>query len=77
MDDDQLLAHLHSQLTGLTKKLAILERDMEEKYGGSENAHMDKISRGNYLVLQGAIMRERAYVEWLKWSIGIVKTNID
>lgn len=77
MDDNQLLSHLRFQLTGRTEKLGILERDMAEKFGGSENAYTDKISRGDYLVLQGAIMRERAYVDWLKWSIRIVEANID
>lgn len=73
LDDKRLLAHFHSQLENRGGKLEILKLTMTEKYGDLDYACMHKAERGDYLVLQGAIMRELAYLEWLEWCINTVR----
>lgn len=77
MDDSQLASHFRSQLAGRAKRLEMLERIMDENYGAAEYSSMDKISRGDYLVLQSAILRERAYVNWLNWGLSIIGKDAD
>lgn len=74
IDKDTVLEHLRDQLQKRSRKLNYLERSMEanrresESYGNVYNAEL-----GDYLVLCGAISREKSYVEWLNYCIDYLK----
>lgn len=69
LDDSELFTHFQSQLVRRERKLDELERCMVEKLNAYKDECEDKTRRGDCFVLQGAVMRERAYIEWLQWCI--------
>lgn len=68
----EFLLQFQSQLKKREAKLAMLKQHMERLYGHTTPVALPGILRGNYLVLQGAILREKAYVEWLKQGIDLI-----
>jgi len=70
MPEADALMLLESQLTQRKEKLAYLERQ-EQEITDAPEYHSEEF--GDYLVLKGAVLRERAYVEWLTLSISLVK----
>ena len=70
LEKDTVLAHLRDQMQKRSRKLKQLERGLAEKQQESESygkAYNREI--GDYLVLYGAIAREKGYIEWISYCI--------
>lgn len=66
MDNEILLKQFQSALVKHLKRLKYLEGSMEEL---SKKKNVSKVSSpefGDYIVLNGAIMREKTYIDWIK-----------
>ena len=66
MDNDTLLRQFESALNKHSERLEYLENCMEQLL---EKKNVSKVSSpkfGDYIVLTGAIMREKTYIDWLK-----------
>lgn len=64
MTHDQLHALLEREMGRHNTRLSWLAAKLDEKYG--QQAPMENLPElGDYMLLQGAIFRERAYVDWL------------
>jgi DNA-binding PadR family transcriptional regulator len=72
ISDDELLRHLESQLVKRRQKLDGLNTMLEDNFSELKSTGLTKARRGDYLVLRKAILRENAYIEWLKNSIAFV-----
>jgi DNA-binding PadR family transcriptional regulator len=68
IEKDTVLAHLRDQIQKRSRKLKRLERSLAENQRKSESygkAYNREI--GDYLVLYGAIVRERGYIDWIQY----------
>jgi DNA-binding PadR family transcriptional regulator len=63
---ERLIELLNSQLKQRQDKLAMLEAKMDEQ---DRDPEFGSKEFGDFLVLESAILREQAYVEWLERSI--------
>lgn len=72
IDRERVIELLKSQLEQRKKKLNTLKRKMGDY---SETPEFASGNLGDYIVLEGAILREEAYIEWLKRSIRNCKTK--
>ncbi|SHI91126.1 PadR family transcriptional regulator [Propionispora hippei] len=66
------IEQFQSQLIKRREKLYILKNHKEKLYGSINPASLTDRQRSDYLVLQGAILREEAYVTWLRESIALL-----
>ncbi|SEP42454.1 PadR family transcriptional regulator [Propionispora vibrioides] len=66
------LEQFQSQLIKRQKKLDMLKNHREKLYGNTNPATLNDRQCSDYLVLQGAILREEAYVTWLRESIALL-----
>ena len=66
MDTDTLSRQFQSTLTKYSERLKYLENCMEELLKKKDISKVSSPEFGDYIVLKGAIMREKTYVEWLK-----------
>jgi DNA-binding PadR family transcriptional regulator len=66
IEQEHLVELLESQLEQRREKLATLKKKID---GYSEVPQFGSQEFGDYLVLESAILREAAYVEWLERSI--------
>ena len=64
---------LQHQLKRRREKKDILANRLESNYGQLDTKLLTGRSRGDYLVLLGAVMRENNYIQWLEDSISQVK----
>ena len=69
MDDKQLKKMLLKHLDRHEEKLKILEKGVEKLFGGADLSSLDKIQRGDYMVVHQGVYRERAYIDWLKMCL--------
>jgi len=74
LPEQEYLTLLQKQMEKRSYKLNILASRLEKNYGGVDPATLEGMARGDYLVLMGAVMRERAYLEWLQKSYDLVST---
>jgi len=65
MDHDILLKQFESALDKHSEKLEYLENCMEELLKTKNISKVSSPSFGDYIVLNGAIMREKNYIDWL------------
>ncbi len=69
-DKDTVFAHFRDQLQKRSRKLKKLEQGLKEKqqasktYGKTYNREI-----GDYLVVYGAIAREKGYIDWINYCI--------
>lgn len=66
MTKEQLLKHFKSQLRKRMKKLAFLKAMMERK---KDISNVVSAEFGDFACLYGGLLRENAYVEWLRYCI--------
>ncbi len=66
MDKDILLKQFKSQLNKHMERLSYLKDGMDELSKKKEIAKVSSPGFGDYIVLNGAIMREKNYIEWLE-----------
>ncbi|HEY8892552.1 MAG TPA: PadR family transcriptional regulator [Clostridium sp.] len=66
MDNDTLLRQFQSGLNKHSYKLQYLEKCMEELLKKKAVLKVSSPNFGDYIVLNGAIMREKAYINWLE-----------
>lgn len=66
MDIDTLLRQFNSALNKHSSRLEYLENSMEELLKKKDISKVSSTNFGDYLVLNGAIMREKNYIDWLK-----------
>lgn len=70
IEKDTVLAYLQDQLHKRKRKLKRMERGLAEKqqesesYGKTYNREI-----GDYLVLYGAIAREKGYIDWIGYCV--------
>lgn len=64
---------LQHQLKRRREKKDMLANRLESNYGQLDTKLLTGRSRGDYLVLLGAVMRENNYIQWLEDSISQVK----
>ena len=72
LPEKDYLRLLKHQMEKRKEKLGFLEDIMKRNYADVNPATLTGGSRGDYLVLLGAIMREQTYVEWLQTSYNLV-----
>lgn len=65
MDNNTLLKQFESALNKHSERLEFLENSMEELLKTKDVSKISSPSFGDYIVLNGAIMRERNYIDWL------------
>lgn len=65
MDDDTLLKQFQSALSKHSERLEYLENSMEELLKTKDISKVSSPHFGDYIVLNGAIMREKSYIDWL------------
>ena len=66
MDNDTLLKQFQSGLSKHSERLEYLENSMEELLKTKDISKVSSPSFGDYIVLNGAIMREKTYIEWIE-----------
>ncbi len=66
MDIDTLSTQFQSALTKHSERLEYLENSMEELLKKKDISKVSFPGFGDYIVLNGAIMREKSYIDWLK-----------
>ncbi|WPC41602.1 PadR family transcriptional regulator [Clostridium sp. JS66] len=66
MDIDTLLKQFKSELNKHNERLNYLENSMEELLKKKDVSEVSSSDFGDYIVLNGAIMRERNYIDWLE-----------
>ena len=66
MPEENYLELIRKQEDKHRERLGYLTEDKNRKYEEIDPAGLTGEARGDYLVLTGAIMRERAYLEWLE-----------
>ncbi|MBD7911296.1 MULTISPECIES: PadR family transcriptional regulator [Clostridium] len=72
MDNETVLKQFFSQLDKRTEKLQNLEEYINKL------SDIDDISSpkfGDYIVLKGAILREKSYIEWLEYCINKIENS--
>jgi len=65
MDMDTLLKQFESALNKHLERLEYLENSMEKLSKEKDISKVSSPSFGDYVVLNGAIMREKSYIDWL------------
>lgn len=75
MNIDTLLRQFKSQLNKHMERLNYLENCMKEILDKKDISIVPSSNFGDYIVLNGAIMREKAYIDWLKDCIGKILKN--
>jgi hypothetical protein len=65
MEYSTLLRHFQNALQKHTERLEYLENSMEELLKKKDISKVSAPGFGDYLVLNGALMRERAYIDWI------------
>ena len=65
MYNDTLLSQFQSALIKHSEKLEYLTNSMEELLKKKDVSKVSSPGFGDYIVLNGAIMREKAYIEWI------------
>lgn len=66
MDRATMVKQFNSALDKHSKRLDYLEKSMDKLLKQKDISKVASPEFGDYIVLKGAVMRERAYVEWLK-----------
>jgi len=66
MDTDTLLRQFQSALNKHSEKLEYLKNCMEELLKKKDVSKVSSPQFGDYIVLNGAIMREKTYIDWLE-----------
>lgn len=66
MDASTLLKQFESALNKHSERLEYLENSMEELSKRNDISNALTPGFGDYIVLTGAIMREKSYIDWLK-----------
>lgn len=66
MDSDTLLRQFQSALDKHSERLDYLENFMNEILKTKDISKVSSSGFGDYIVLNGAIMREKSYIEWLE-----------
>ena len=66
MDDDTLLQQFQSALSKHSERLEYLENSMEELLKTKDIPQVSSPYFGDYIVLNGAIIREKSYIDWLE-----------
>ena len=65
LSSENYLSLLSSQIKKRSEKLALLNEQFQNSYHDVDPASLTGSSRGDYLVLLGARMREQTYLDWL------------
>lgn len=65
MDNTTLLKQFESALNKHSERLEYLESSMEELLKNKDVSKVSSPNFGDYIVLNGAIMREKNYIDWL------------
>ncbi len=65
MDNATLLKQFESTLNKHSERLEYLESSMEELLKKKDVSKVSSPNFGDYIVLNGAIMREKSYIDWL------------
>ncbi len=65
MDNATLLKQFESTLNKHSERLEYLESSMEELLKNKDVSKVSSPNFGDYIVLNGAIMREKSYIDWL------------
>ena len=65
MDNNTLLKQFQSALSKHSERLEYLENSMEELLKTKDISKVSSPYFGDYIVLNGAIMREKSYIDWL------------
>lgn len=66
MDKDTMVKQFNSALDKHSKRVDYLEKSMDKLLQKKDVTKIVSPEFGDFIVLEGAIMRERAYVEWLR-----------
>lgn len=66
IDNDTLLKQFQSAFKKHSEKLEYLENSIEELLKKKDVSKVSSPEFGDYIVLNGAIMREEAYIHWLE-----------
>lgn len=66
MDSDTLLRQFQSALNKHSERLEYLKNCMEELLKKKDVSKVSSPQFGDYIVLNGAIMREKTYIDWLE-----------
>ena len=75
VEKDTVLTHMRDQIQKRSRKLKRLEKSLAEKQQKSESygkAYNREI--GDYLVLYGAIARERGYIDWIQYCVDYLQS---
>lgn len=72
LPEETYLELIHQQMIKHTNKLNFLIKQKKDFYSNVDPVSLTGEARGDYLVLTGAIMRENAYLDWLKQSQELV-----
>ncbi|OOM75582.1 PadR family transcriptional regulator [Clostridium sp. BL-8] len=65
MDNATLLKQFESALNKHSERLEYLESSMEELLKNKDVSKASSPNFGDYIILNGAIMREKSYIDWL------------
>ncbi|EHI97494.1 transcriptional regulator, PadR-like family [Clostridium sp. DL-VIII] len=65
MDNATLLKQFESTLNKHSERLEYLESSMEELLKNKDVSKVSSPNFGDYIILNGAIMREKSYIDWL------------
>lgn len=65
MDNNTLLKQFQSALSKHSERLEYLENSMEELLKTKDISKVSSPYFGDYIVLNGAIIREKSYIDWL------------
>ena len=66
MDTNTLLRQFQSTLIKHSEKLEYLENHMDELLKSNDISKVSSPRFGDYIILNGAIMREKTYIEWIE-----------
>jgi len=66
IDNDTLLRQFQSGLNKHSERLEYLETCMNELLKTKDISKLSSPNFGDYIILNGAIMREKTYIEWIK-----------
>ncbi|ALB46855.1 PadR family transcriptional regulator [Clostridium sp. MF28] len=66
MDHDTLVKQFKNTLTKHIERLEYLENSMDELLKAKDILTVSSSDFGGYIILNGAIMREKSYIEWLE-----------
>lgn len=68
----EMTAHLRYQISARTRKLRGLEELIEGEYGGCDPAALTPAQRGDYMTMRGGVLREKAYLRWLRECLAMM-----